>query len=174
LYVDAPEAAWTDLDQKWPDLRRSRLFRVQPVLVESLYLRARAALALAAKMAADDDRRIRLLRVAAQDAVNISRLDAPWARPIAQLLEAGLATLSDRPRDAERLLRDARSGFELAGMLLHAAVVRHRAGALVGGPSGEVLAREADVWMTTQGIRDPHRMSAALAPGKYGVVVPGS
>jgi hypothetical protein len=167
LYVGTPEAAWTDLDRKWRDLRQSLLLRVQPVLIESLYLRARVALAAAVQAGRESGRRGLLLRAAARDARNLSRQDAPWAKAIAHLLEASLATMNGRPAVAGRLLRSAHTGLQEADMPLHAAVARRRAGELAGGSSGEAVMVEANMWMRAQGIRDPDRMSAALAPGEY-------
>jgi serine/threonine protein kinase len=167
LYSDDPGAAWELLDEKWRDVRRSFLLRVQPVLIESMHLRGRAALALAVVDTVDADRRLYLLRAAAKDARVIARQDAAWARPMAQLLEAGLATTQRRTRDAEQLLRSAEAGFAAVHMTLHASAARRRLGELVGGTDGDFLVRESDRSMGEQGIRHPARMTAALAPGAY-------
>jgi hypothetical protein len=48
---------------------------------------------------------------------------------------------------------------------MFAAAARRRLGALVQGDDGDQLAAAADAAMADQGIRDPRRMTAVLAPG---------
>jgi hypothetical protein len=52
-------------------------------------------------------------------------------------------------------------------MGLHAAAARRRRGELIGGADGEALVREADAWMRGQDVRDPGRMAALIAPGRW-------
>lgn len=61
-------------------------------------------------------------------------------------------------------LRAAEAGFAAADMGLHAAVARRRHGELVGGDEGRRLVAEANLWMAGEGVRNPRRMSDALAP----------
>lgn len=50
-------------------------------------------------------------------------------------------------------------------MRLHAAIARRQLGRLLGGDEGHALVEETDQWMAGQGIKNPARMAALLAPG---------
>jgi hypothetical protein len=50
-------------------------------------------------------------------------------------------------------------------MNLFAAAARRRLGQLLGGNCGQALIAQADAWMAGQGIVNPARMTAMLAPG---------
>ena len=73
------------------------------------------------------------------------------------------ATRGDRSNAVE-LLTPAVDDFESLEMRLHAAAARRRLGQLVGGDEGRTLVAQADSWMTGQGIRNPTRMAAMIAP----------
>ncbi len=49
-------------------------------------------------------------------------------------------------------------------MVLHAAASRYRMGEFIGGDSGTALRAEVRDWMTRQGVRNPDRMIAKIAP----------
>ena len=55
-------------------------------------------------------------------------------------------------------------------MELYAAVSRRRRGQLLGAAEGARFLRQADRWMTDQGIRNPARMAGVLAPGVWNVL----
>ena len=97
--------------------------RVQVLRVESLYLRARSALAMAGTHAAD---RPRFLSAARRSARLIARERMRWSDPIAVLLQAGIANLEGRTALAVKDLRDAADRFDDADMRLYAAVARRR------------------------------------------------
>ena len=97
LYAGRGVEAWTGLEGKWPDLRRTLLLRVQPVLIESVHLRGRAA--IAAALATSGDERMVFVRHAEQSARTIEKTRAPWAIGLAQLTRSGIATLrAARPK----------------------------------------------------------------------------
>ena len=89
LYRGDAEAAWRLLAEHRPMLRRSLMTRVQVLRIESLYLRARSALA----MAAGNRSSRRFLPIARAAARRIARERMPWSDPIALLLRAGIAYL---------------------------------------------------------------------------------
>jgi hypothetical protein len=142
-------------------LRRSLLTRVQVIRVEARYLRARVALAMAARPGASP----RFLAIARDEARRIARERMPWSDPIALLLSAATAYREGHaPRALERL-HDAAGRFERADMNLYAAVTRRRIGALQHDARGCELLRQAEEWMAAQQIKNPMAMTRMLAPG---------
>jgi hypothetical protein len=161
LYRGSGEAAWRLLDEQQSRLRRSLLTRVQLIRVESLYMRARAALAMAGSSGSSR----RLLRVARAGARRIARERMPWSNPIALLLKAGIANLEGQVPLALSYLHDAADRFDRADMKLYAAVARRRIGALQDDARGRELQGQAEEWMAAQHIRNPSAMTRMLAPG---------
>ena len=162
LYLGDAEAAHRNIVAPWPALDRSMLLLVQLTRIEALQLRARAALMLARQQPA---RRQALRREAARDAAALARQGTALALPWAALLRAGVAALAGDDAGALRLLAEAARGFDAADMALYAAATRRRQGQLLGGDAGAALCAAADAFMTGQGIVDPARMGAMLAPG---------
>ena len=161
LYRGDAEAAWQRLTEQESKLRRSMLTRVQALRIESIYLRARCALAMAS---ANRSRR-RFLSVARAGARRIAAERMPWSDPIALLLRAGIASLEGRHTAALTCLHAAADKFDRAEMKLYAAVTRRRLGALRGDDHGRELQRQAEAWMAAQQIKNPVCMTRMLAPG---------
>jgi tetratricopeptide (TPR) repeat protein len=161
LYSGRAMAAWDAVSDSWASLERSQLLRMQIIRVEASYLRARAALAVAAT--GTETRRF--LRIARQSTSGLVRERMPWSDSIAALLTAAIAHLEDRPDTARHHLAVALQGFERADMKLYAAVSRRCLGQLTRGPSSEQYLREADEWMAAQDIVTPSRMTQMIAPG---------
>lgn len=82
-------------------------------------------------------------------------------------MHAGVAATRGDSTSAARLLAGAESGLRAAEMALHLAAATRRRGELIGGDAGRGLVDESNAWMTGQGIRNPDRMSALLAPGAW-------
>ena len=99
LYRGDAAGAWRLLDDLDRVLRHSYLTRIQVMRIESLYLHARSALAMAA--ANGPQRRFR--SVARASARRIARERMPWSDPIALLIEAAVAHLEGRAPVALRL-----------------------------------------------------------------------
>jgi hypothetical protein len=129
--------------------------------IESHYLRARSALAMAAKRGPHR----RFLSMARAGACRIASERMPWSDPIALLLRAGVAYLEGRTPLAVRYLDDAVARFDGADMKLYAAVARRRIGALQEDARGREMRRQADDWMAAQNIKNPVAMTRTLAPG---------
>jgi hypothetical protein len=163
LYQGQAAVARDTLRDAWPRLVRSLLLGLQTVQIPALFLRARAALAMAS-----DSGSAALLKAAESDARRIEKEQAHWGVPIAQLIRACVAVNRGESGRALTLLQMAEAGFNEADMALHAAVVRSRRGSLVGGDEGRALVAGANQWMATQGLSNPARMTAMLAPGRWG------
>jgi serine/threonine protein kinase len=162
LYLGDAEAAYAAVRAEWSSLHASLLLMVQLTRIEALHLRARSALALAR---VQPRRRSSLCREAERDAARIARERMPWSNPLAGLLRAGTEATRGDDAAAEVLLRDAIRGLEACDMALYAAAARLQCGGLVGGDEGRALAATAERWMRAQGVVDPSRMAAMLAPG---------
>jgi hypothetical protein len=160
LYRGNAESAWRLITTNWTRLRRSQMFRVQVIRIESWFLRGRSALALAARQ-----KDSRFLATARADARHLASEGAPWSNPLALLVSAGVAHLEgDLIRAQQHLLR-AVPGFERADMTLYAAVARRRLAALQEGAARRETERRADEWMTTEHIQNPPRFTRAFASG---------
>ena len=161
LYRGDGEAGWRLLDEQASVFRRSLLTRAQLIRIESHYLRARCALALAA----GNRNSRRFLSVARAGARRIARERMPWSDPIGLLVRAGVAYLEGSTPLALRYLHDAAGRFERADMKLYLAVARRRIGALQDDEHGRELQRQAEEWMAVQKIKNPACMTRMLAPG---------
>jgi eukaryotic-like serine/threonine-protein kinase len=168
LYAGSGLIAWEELLERWGGLQQSLVRRAQLFRIESQHVRGRCALAAAQTRALAPGRRRKLLRSALRDAHRIDRENAPWGHPLAALLRAGIASESGNGASAvSPLLKSAQGGFETAKMSLYAAAARRCRGLLVGGEEGAKLVADAEAWMTNEGIRNPERMTAMLAPGRW-------
>jgi tetratricopeptide (TPR) repeat protein len=162
LYTGRGGEALDGVNQCWKDLRRSFLLGVQPVRVEALFLRARAALAAAIDPGTPNRRRASLVAGARLDAGRLARERAAWAIALSELVLSGVATLQDRNGEAAACLRRAERLFGEGDMQLHVAVARRRLGEL--GECDAAVVAEADDWLRQQGIRNGAQFVAMLAP----------
>jgi len=160
LYRGDASGAWGLLGDLDRILQQSYLTRVQVMRIESLYLHARSALAMAAMYG---PRRFRSVAHAGARRIAAERM--PWSDPIARLLQAGVAFLDGKAPLALGLLHDAAAGFDRADMKLYAAVTRQRISALQDDAAGRELKRQVDAWMAAQNIKNPAAMTRTLAPG---------
>ena len=161
LYEGAAVAAWERVESQWPGLKRALLLRIQILRIEALQLKARCALAMAGIAPSP----ARWLEVAAELAGQMEAEHLDWADPLAHLLRAAVARGEGDLARSVKHLSAATAGFVRAGMALYAGAARRRLGAALGGPEGEHLVTEADLWMNGQGIRKPELMARMLAPG---------
>ena len=155
------------LTGNWGILERSRSLRVQLFRIEARHLLARTALAAAVGATVPGERARTLLQSAERDARRIEREHVHWGDPLAALIRAAVAATRREPETALRFLVAAEKGFDTADMALHAAVARRRRGELLGGDDGRAIVAGADAWMAGQHIKNPARMSAMLAPGRW-------
>ena len=164
LYNGDAAAARGRVEAAWPILSRTLILRVQVFRVESRYLRARAALAVAAATSRDV---YELLRFSEARAAEIAREKMPWSDPFVPLVRGAAAAIRRDTTAAAALLRTAAAGFEAADMAVYAAVSRRRLGQLLKGSDGSRLVTDADAFMTSRGVRRPDRVADVLAPGQW-------
>jgi len=163
LYRGDAYAAWQVVQTGWPRLTRSLLLGLESIRLTGLYLRARAALA----MAATEPSRESFLAAAERDAREIDRQKAHWGPPLVDLIHAAVAIDHGDVGRAVTTLQRAEDGFLNVDMALHAAIVKHRRGVVIGGDEGAALTTAADQWLVAQGIRNPARMCDLYAPGRW-------
>lgn len=163
VYLGEPAIAHRRITERWPVLRASLLTVIQHLRIEAIHVRARCA--LAAALDARGSERADWLSSARRDARRIAREVAPWARGWVELLRAGIAAVDgDRDRAVGRL-REAVRHCEDSELQMFTAAAKRRLGELVQGDEGRALIASADSWLRGQGVRDPQRWSAMLAPG---------
>ena len=165
LYSGAPEAAWERLESGWPALKRSLLTRAQVIFFEAVLLRARVALALAAQSGGSQAERY--LSRAGRDARLLEREAMPASAGSAALIRAGVAAGRGDAAAARGLLMAAVGGLGRAAVSHYLAAARWRLGELLGGDDGASEIEGARAWFEEQGVRNPERMVAMLAPGRW-------
>ncbi|MCE9579334.1 MAG: hypothetical protein K8W52_39785, partial [Deltaproteobacteria bacterium] len=163
LYEGDAAGAHRRVVATWPSLVRAMVLHIQMSRCEAWSLRARAALA---QVATAGPRRAAMVAEVRRGAKAL-RGQAPWTAPVAALLGAGLAASSDDTRGAIAGLREAIAGFDRVGMAVHAAAARRRLGALCGGAEGASLTAAAEAFEAREGVVDPARLTAWLAPGFF-------
>ena len=103
------------------------------------------------------------MRRAARDASRLEDLGFPAVSALG-LLNRGGVLAARRDDGAMAGFQAAEEECRRADMWLHAAVARRRRGQLLGGDEGRALIADADAWMAGEGVKNPERMCAALAP----------
>ena len=164
LYVGRWREAYARIDAGWGALRRSLL----PLTVQSVRILSRCARARAAIAAVEAGESVALLGVAERHARDLQREHATWSFPLAKLLGAALAKKRGEEKRGETLLREAIEGFDAIDMKLHAAVARRRLGTAFKVDDGPDVLRASEEWMASEGVKDPDRITAMLAPGFAG------
>jgi hypothetical protein len=162
LYAGEPEDSWRALGEAWQPLERSLLLRVQVTRVEAVHVRARLALA---RGRADAKARPAMARAALTDARRLASEGVGYGDSLAALVAAGAAALEGHDERAGFALEHAEAGFEAAHMVMFAAASRRARGRLLGGAAGAALVGAAEAAMRAEGVADPARVSAMLAPG---------
>jgi hypothetical protein len=167
LYRGRADTAWRLMNELLPALQRMLVLRVQFFRIETLFLRARCALAMAAATNAPSSQhaRRRFLKIARAEARRIAAEDMHWSNPIARLASAAIAALEGDRLLATGQLTEAADGFDLADMQLYAAVTRRRLGVLLDGSPGRQLVHQSDEWMASHAVKNPPHMTRLLAPG---------
>jgi eukaryotic-like serine/threonine-protein kinase len=143
LYAGDAAAAWRRIEERWPELRRSLLLRIEGIRVEAHWVRARAALRLY-----EEQGDPALLRAAERDADVIARAAFTWGAPAADLVRAAVARARGELTTAGSLAARGAAGLDTVGVSLYAA-----------------SARKDVEWMKARGVRDPAALMRLYAPG---------
>lgn len=163
LYAQNGAQAWQLITKRWPLLANSLLLRVQIFFIESLHLHARAALA----MASTNEAPRQFLALATRDAQTIEKEDVPWGNGLAHMIYAAVAAANGQRENALQHLNSAETLFYKTGMQLYGAAARYRRGELLKSVEGEELCAEAVKTFGQQMIKNPPRIVALFAPGKW-------
>ena len=162
LYAGDPEAAWSRVVAAWSSIESASFLRIAVRRMEALQLRTRAALAM---LRHDPQGHAHLQVVIEADLEQIGREPMSYAPPLAALLRAGLAAVSDDRAAVLESLAPAIYGLETAGMAIHANVARRCKGEWTGGPQGEATVAQAESFMRMQDIARPACWARMVAPG---------
>jgi len=173
LYRGEPESAWRQVEQEDARLGDSGLLKVSGIRLEYARIRGRCAVALAATR--PRRQRAALLKEARRCVRRLRRGEHESGRAWGALIEAAVAWLerpdpqgglaTDANAAARRALEQAVAKAESAGTRTLAAAGRRRLGELLGGERGAAPLLEADGWLASQGVVDPVRFTACIAPG---------
>ena len=165
MYCGQPERAAELASEEWGGLRRSLLLGNPAGRFFAAHLHACSSLAAAIVARATPSSRDRLLRIAAKEIESIRAQQMLPSGAMSDLLCAGVALIRGQPEEAMTLYGSAEKRFESADMQLFSAAALRRRGELIGGDEGRSLIKAADISMQSQGVKNPARLAATLAPG---------
>jgi serine/threonine protein kinase len=164
LYEGDGVTAWQRVQRGWRLLSASGDLHVELARIAYRELRARTALAALV----DERGRGRGLRRAVLREIRyLTREAADWAHGHAHLLRAGLLVVDDEHAAALESYAAAEEVFARTDMKLLACAARDRRGILLGGAEGHALRSEAQRVLDEQGVVNPERVLALLAPGRW-------
>ncbi len=165
LYLDRPQEAYDRNKSQWKQLLRSRLLRAQITRATDLHMRARTAIALARISATA--KRDELLTEASHAAQSLCHEGAEWTRAWGEFLLACIQVITQPtpPPDFLKSLDQVICLLDRADLSIDAAIARRAKGKLIGGDEGKALVLNADNCMADQGIKNPTRWIAMIAPG---------
>jgi len=157
LYEGREQDAWDFIVDRWATVKEAQFLTIEIGRITFHHLRARAALALAARRMARASRERdpevrRLLQDVERSVKVIRRSGLGPAQGMAPQLAAGVARLRGDAAAAARLLGEAARGYRAAGMEGYAAACE-----VVGGGEGRALRDE--------GVRELRRFGGMLVPG---------
>ncbi|AKV03022.1 serine/threonine protein kinase [Labilithrix luteola] len=163
LYRGDTDEAFQRISREWSRVVLSMNLHVQNFRVTLRHLRARTALAHAAKTSSRIER-FRLVRLVQSEAKKLGQEDVAWAKPITAAVESGLLAIGGDTEGAIERLGVAADGYRALEMHLHAATADYERGRMLGGDRGRALLRRAEAWMIDEHVVAPERLAALLAP----------
>jgi tetratricopeptide (TPR) repeat protein len=165
LYERNEQAAAALLPQ-WRRYFASLMGRVLFLRMDALWNVGAIALvrAQAARRRGEESEVNARLREARRAHEAVGKIDLPYARANAAQLRIGIASIERDVATVTRVSREAIRDAEARGAELHAAALRTRLAAILGGDEGEIMARRATAWMETQRVRAPERLIGTVLP----------
>ena len=163
LYSQQYSKAWELIDKAWSKLTESLLLRVEIFSLETLYLHARCALAIAL----ESDEKDKFFILAKQDAQEIENRQAVWAMPLAKLIYAMIADQTGDKTTAILQLEQAENELIAVNMYLYAYCTCYRRGQLMNNSEGENLKQKASEWLNNQTIKNVAGIANMLIPGHW-------
>ncbi len=164
VYTGAGRAALARAKEGHGKARRALLLQIQNVRIEVAELIASAALSAALETPSQSQAED-YLRLAEREAHKLEREKMGWSLALAGRLRAAIAVRRGRREEALALLKQALERFTEVHMAMYGAAARLRYGQLLGGDAGQDEVHQAEAAMVAQGVRNPHRFAALLAPG---------
>jgi tetratricopeptide (TPR) repeat protein len=161
LYRAQPDVALELLDENWAAARRGFMLHYDLTQAIAHDLRGRALLAVADRF---PDRRRAALRRARREIRRLRKVPMDFAGALATLLEAQRAHLDSDATSRDELLARAEAQFSGIGAELFVSAVRMRLGDSLGPARGGELRARALRWARNQGVVEPERFLAVLAP----------
>jgi hypothetical protein len=162
FYRGDARAPWRRFETDARKIANAPSLRIQ--FVRMLVHSARASAALLAARAEPPHARAALLREAERSAREVAGVASPLCEGYAALVRAAIACTRHARGDAIRELESAIPQLEQFELALHAAAARRCLGVLRNDDIGRALIAQADAAMRAQGVVDPERMAATLAP----------
>jgi hypothetical protein len=172
FYRGDGEGALARLREQWPKILDAQLLRIGAMRVQLWQLLAGSA-CIAAERAEARGQRARasdLRREARKIARRLRGDRIQRAAPLAALVEAALDRQEHKDEQARMHLRYAERLFAQQGLELFSASARFALGELTRGRTGDELSRSGLALFEREGVAQPLRMVALLAPGFGGTV----
>ncbi len=164
-YNGRAQAAWSLLKEELPRLRKAMLMKNIVIRPRIEQLRGQAAL-MVAEETVNSGTRERFAEKAMAVARTLIKDDLPHTVAWGALIDAGAMCQRGAPVETLVARLDMAIGrLEAADCQAFAAAAKRQRGRLIGGESGAALMREADAWFASEGVANPARFAAMLAPG---------
>jgi serine/threonine protein kinase len=165
IYRGEPAQGWALLEEYWPSLTRSPMFRVITIRTLMSMSRAACALSLASASATSSGARAALLRTAEATARSMEATRCGWATALALLTRAGVASCRGDTGGAARLLERAASDLRVFELIPWHQAVLWQLASLEEQRAGTQVA--VDAWWTKERIVRPDRIAGLLVPGAW-------
>ncbi len=163
IYSGAAPRGLKRLEASAAAMKRSLLLRVEAVRVLMIDQEGRCAPAAAAQTPSAPPPA--LVAAAQAKAVELGRVNSPWAQALGIALGAGVSALrADRAATISELDR-AGKALTAVDMQLHAAAIQRRHGQLTGGAIGIAQVAEAEAAMDKLGVQNHEAMTRLYTPG---------
>ncbi len=164
LYMGQYRKAREELVREWSAMSKSFILRTRKNLtISAIFLRGRVGLSCWL----DDRTNILLQREVEGCAKQLKRIKFAWARPLSNILYAGLAVGRGLRSQAIELLQTAYEGLDEIELHGLASAARHVAGTLRDDEPGGALIRQAADFFESENVRDPASFVRMLLPGRW-------